>query len=293
MRIFAVVMLALLALPVSQAARAQVDPHDILGEARADLPFAAQSGFSGQVLGRSLKAAQIPESGIHGAPLANGDTLRFGKVPDPDDPERQVLAFQLSPDDPTTAGSKRSEIAFASNIEEGKVYWVAFSVYVYDWGDLPRTDNSLFGTQIHSGDNSRGLSPSFTIGSIRARTFVISVQYSTDRDPTQHTTISRKLAETPIAFGRWMDFVFKFRHSQSRDGFLTAWLDGKEILDYRGPLGYHTPGFKDYAKFGYYNWSRFDTPRKVLLRRPVLVLDPTGRRYREADLRSFCCRSPG
>jgi hypothetical protein len=268
------------------AASAGIDPADILGQAQADVPFASQAGWAGQVLGRYPDAKVIPESGIHGAPLPNGETLRFGKVDDPVRPGRKALAFQLSPADPETASSRRAEIAFTPSIEAGRVYWIAFSLYVYDWGPLPRGDESLFGTQVHSGDNSRGLSPSFTIGSFRGNTFVVSVQHSTSDDPTPRNQVSRKYGEIPIPFGRWTDFVFRFRHSQRDDGFLEAWMDGREIVDYRGPLGFRTPGHKDYAKFGYYNWSRFASSRKVLLRSPVLVADP-GAKYRESDLRDF------
>ncbi len=266
-------------------AQAGIDPRDILGQAQADVPFARQSGWAGQFLGRYPDARTIPESGVHGAPLENGETLRFGKVADPVEPARKALAFQLSPDDPMTASSHRTEIAFEPNVEQGKVYWIAFSLYVYDWGRLPRGDESLFGTQVHCGDDSRGLSPSFTLGSFRGDTFVVSVQYSTSDDPTPHNMVSRKYGQIPIPFGRWTDFVFEFRESQ-RDGFLHAWMDGREIVDYEGPLGFRT-AYKDYAKFGYYNWSRFSSSRKVLLRSPLLVVDPTGDKYRESDLRSF------
>jgi hypothetical protein len=272
---------------LAQAAHAAIDPTDILGQAQADVPFVKQSGWEVQILGKYPDPKIIPESGIHGAPLANQETLRFGKVDDPAQPGRKALAFQLSPDDPVTAGSKRTEIAFMPNIEPEHVYWIAFSLYIYDWGSLPRGDESLFGTQVHSGDNSRGLSPSFTIGSFRSNTFVVAVQYSTSSDPTPRNTVSRKYPEMPIPFGRWTDFVFKFRHSQGGDGFLQGWMDGREIVDYQGPLGFNTPKHKDYAKFGYYNWSSFGSSRKVLLRSPLLVSDPAGSKYRESDLRAF------
>jgi hypothetical protein len=41
-------------------------------------------------------------------------------------------------------------------------------------------------------------------------------------------------------------------------------------------------------KFGYYNWtSAFNSPRKVLLRSPVTVNDPTGSKYSLEDLRAY------
>ena len=60
------------------------------------------------------------------------------------------------------------------------------------------------------------------------------------------------------------------------------------IADYKGSLGYNT-GYTDYAKFGYYNWTASamgSTPRKVLLREPTIVNDPTGQKYSPEQLRA-------
>lgn len=261
---------------------------DVIGLARADMPFAQQSGYYGQVLGKHAAVASIPESGIHGAPLPNGETLRLGKAPDPADPRRKAFTFQLSPDDPSTSGSKRAEISFGHNVEHDKVYWAAFGVYVYDWGRLASKDASLFGIQLHSGDNSRNLSPSFGIYTTGGRTFRIEARASASSDPRPQNSVTRKYAEQPIPFGRWMNFVFRFRQNTGGSGFLQVWLDGKRIVDHRGSLGFSTPGYKDYFKFGYYNWSAFSSPRKVLVRSPLIVADPTGDKYRADDFMNQC-----
>lgn len=284
---------ALTATLLSGAVHAQIAPADILGEARPDVPFSRQGGYSAQILGRHTNARDIPPGGLHGEPLANGETLRFGAVPDPEDPARKVLAFQLAPFDPDTSSSKRAEIAFRPQIEAEKVYWIAFGLYVYDWGRLQKGDECVLGMQVHSGDDRRGLSPTFSIGSVDGRTLAVWIQHSRDPDPRPRNMVSRRYADTPIAFGRWMDFVFRFRQSRSERGFVQGWLDGRPILDYRGPVGYDTPGYKDYVKFGYYNWTGLRSSRKVLLRLPTVVVDPTGSTYAEPDLRRYCCRSPG
>jgi hypothetical protein len=241
------------------------------------------------VLGKHPAVASIPESGIHGAPLPNGETLRLGKAADPADARRKVFAFQLAPDDPSTSGSKRAEISFGPNVEHGKVYWAAFGVYVYDWGPVASKDAGLFGIQLHSGDNSRNLSPSFGIYTVGGRTFRIEVRASASPEPRASNSLTRRYAEQPIAFERWMSFVFRFRESAGGDGFLQVWLDGRPIVDHRGALGFSTPGYKDYFKFGYYNWSRtFSSPRKVLVRSPLIVADPTGDKYRAEDFADRC-----
>src|SRR5438067_10947907 len=82
-----------------------IKPADILGKATGNLPFSQQSGWGGQVLGQYPSAQQIPETGINGTLLPNGETLRLGKQADPADATKQALAFQLAPSDPMTSGS--------------------------------------------------------------------------------------------------------------------------------------------------------------------------------------------
>jgi len=257
---------------------------DILGEASGNVPFAQQSGWGAQVLGQYPTAQQIPEGGINGTLLPNGETLRFGKQADPADPTRLAIAVQLAPSDPTTSGSKRSEIEFPNNVVNGKTYWMAVRVLIPDWGTLPDGDAALFGAQLHAGNSNLGYSPSFTLatygGASGGRTFQVFRTY-TDSSGSQ---IAYRYPEIPIPFGRWTSFVFKFRHALDSSGLLQVWMDDTQIVDYNGPIGWNTPGYQDYAKFGYYNWSNFGTSRKVLLGSPVLVVDPSGSTYQEADL---------
>src|SRR3954465_11400082 len=263
-----------------------IDAAAPLGEADANIPFAQQSGYNGQVIGQFPAAKDIPETGINYSKLANGDTLRLGKVADPLNANSKVFAFQLAPSDASTSGSKRSEFEMPPNVQNGKTYWIAFSVNVQDWGTLLNGDAALFGTQVHSGDSNKGYSPSFALvtygGPSGGRTFQVFRTYTSGG--SQNTF---KYPEIPIRFGQWMDFVFKFRHALDGSGLLQVWMDGQQIVDYKGPIGFNTPGFKDYAKFGYYNWSSFSSSRKVLLRSPVLVQDPTGNTYSADALRSY------
>lgn len=271
--------------PLQAVAGPALEAADIIGWARGDVPFAQQSGYAAQMLGTYVQAGSIPEAGIHGGTLSNGETQRMGKETDPLNPARKALSFQLSYSDPNTSGSKRSEISFAPNVEMNKVYWVAFRAYVRDWGN--EASDGLFGTQLHSGDNSRGLSPSFGIYMSGARNFRVETRYSTARVASKSTSYTVRHGDQPIKFGQWVDFVIKFKHNTSGAGFLQAWVDGQQIVDYKGHLGFNTPGYKDYFKFGLYNWGRFSTPRKVMLHAPTMVLDPTGSKYDADSLRAY------
>ena len=264
-----------------------VDASDVMQVALAGVPFAEQRGYNAQVIGTYPSVSSIPESGIHYSTLSNGETLRLGKENDPAGSGKKAIAFQLAPGDPVTSGSRRAEIRFGDNIEHNKVYWVAFRMYVRDWGTLSSSDAAVFGTQLHSGDNSRGLSPSFSLVTYGGRSFQVYALHSTSSSPSQGNTVTAKSSNIAIPFGRWVDMVFKFRQDTSGSGFLQAWMDGEQIMNYQGRLGFNTPGYKDYMKFGYYNWSSFSSPRKVMLRSVSQVLDPTGSKYRLEDLRAL------
>jgi hypothetical protein len=272
-----------------------LDAADILTQALSDTPFAQQTGYNVQVIGTAPYVTDIADSGIHYSTLPNGETLRFGKVVDPENSVLTALAVQVHRDDPNTSGAKRTEIRAANNIEMDQVYWLALSTYVYDWGTLAANDSALFGMQLHSGNNNLDLSPSISINTTNSgRNFNISVLHSTASTPSQSNTVKAKYADQPIPFGRWVDWVFKLKQSLSGAGFVQVWMDGTQIVDHQGNVGFNTPGYVDYLKFGYYNWSGSAmgaTARKVLLRSPTLVADPTGK-YAAEDLRAHLHPAP-
>ena len=267
-----------------------IAPSDIIMRASADAAFSQHSGYVATLINTYTQAPQVPESGIHGTTLPNGETLRFGKVSDPTNSVRKALAFTVRNSDPTTSNGKRTELSLSPNIEMNKVYWIAFSAYIEDWGTLATNDNALFGTQLHQGNKSLVVGgPAFGLYTTQAgRTFRVQARYSESATPSSSNAVSVKHAEYPIPFRRWTDFVLKFKENTSGNGFLQVWMDGQMIADYKGSLGYNT-GYTDYAKFGYYNWTASamsSTPRKVLLREPTIVLDPTGTKYSPEQLRA-------
>jgi hypothetical protein len=267
-----------------------IAPSDIIMRASADAPFSQHSGYVATLINTYTQAPQVPESGIHGTTLPNGETLRFGKVSDPTNSVRKALAFTVRNSDPTTSNGKRTELSLSPNIEMNKVYWIAFSAYIEDWGTLATTDNALFGTQLHQGNKSLVVGgPAFGLYTTQTgRTFRVQARYSESATPSSSNAVSVKHAEYPIPFRRWTDFVLKFKQNTSGNGFLQVWMDGQMIADYKGSLGYNT-GYTDYAKFGYYNWTASamsSTPRKVLLREPTIVADPTGTKYSPEQLRA-------
>lgn len=266
-----------------------INPADILVYASAVIPFAEQSGYHVQAFGSSRAVAAIPEDGLKSTQLSNGDTMRFGKVSDPITPDRKALLFQVQKSDKTTSGGKRTEISTPKNIEHDKLYWIAFSAYVYDWGTLTANDLALFGAQLHQGNDDIAVGgPAFGLYTQKAgREFRVRVRYSESATPSNGNAKKVEFSDLPMPFGRWADFVFKFKENTSGNGLLQVWMDGAQIADYKGSLGFNTGG-KDYMKFGYYNWSLTtmgSSPRKLLLRSPIIVADRIG--YTHEALEKF------
>jgi hypothetical protein len=270
--------------PTSPGSGSAVSSADVLGSARADVSFAQQTGYTAQVVGTYTSAPSIPDSGIHYNTLPNGETLRFGKQADPSNSARKALAFQLAYTDPATSGSHRTEISFPQRIELNKVYWVAFSMYVPDWGQLSTSDVATVGMQVHG--SGPGLSPAIQLASKGGRTFWIDARTSSSNPATASTSSSTKSPEFPLPINRWADIVIKFKLDPAGNGFVQAWMDGTQIWNFNGKVGYYIGDLKNYVKFGYYNWTAFPTPRKVLTRGNVYLLDPTGGKYKPEDIRS-------
>lgn len=249
----------------------------IICQAQADIPFAMQQDYWAQANGVNAHSKgngkeQLTETGIHGARLPSGDTLRFGKVVAADG--KPAFQFLLAPGDNVQNSSHRSEIEFPQNIEHEKTYWIAFKCYVFDWGSLPIGDDAFFGTQIHTGDQELRLGGPLGLvvyGKDGGRHFRVFACFSSTDKPRDAVTWKGAIP-IEIPFGRWADFVIKIKQA-AIGGSLQFWLDGEKKADYAGPLGLGTVGVKDYMKFGYYNWSAYKTPRKIQMRSIVVLAD--------------------
>lgn len=282
----------LLALAAAAPRAAGPASADIRVEVRADQPLAAQAWGNVQCDGRIVPAAAVPPDGLHGRPLPDGDTLRFGRVPDPDDPLRHALRFTLDRDDRPTAGSYRCELALGADAARGlprdAAFWHAFAVRL---PDLDGTTDDQAVAQWHAGDGG-GLLPIATL-LLRGRELRLVLRHDMSAAPTRATTVAATVwRSTDWAPGRWLRVVVQARLSRpSTDGgFFRAWLDGRPVVDRDGPLGYAHATVVPYVKHGVYHWvdagNDWDPARPtrtVHLKHALLVADPAAR-YGAADL---------
>ncbi len=258
-----------------------VEKEDILMLATADTPFSEQPNYWVSTMNTFGDGDRVPESGIHGPDQPNIGTLRYGKT---EIAGKKGLVFAISNKDPNTSGSKRTELK-GHELDPNQVYWTAFGLYVPKWENVPSNDVATCGFQLHSGGGT-GLSPMVQLNSRRGQVLNFDARHSLSSTPTQGNSKSVRSDEIPIPFDRWSEVVLKIKLSNGKPtgGYVQAWMDGELKMDFQGAVGYDHQ-HKPYFKFGFYNWtSGLNTGRRIILRNPVVVIDPTGDKYKHADL---------
>ncbi len=71
--------------------------------------------------------------------------------------------------------------------------------------------------------------------------FYVTVRHSVERIVSNPDDVPEEVVfdTTKLPLGQWNDFVYQIRWSYRADGFVNAWLNGKQIISYRGPVGYN------------------------------------------------------
>ncbi len=150
---------------------------------------------------------------------------------------------------PDLSGGKRSELVLKDNkgtFEWGKEYWVGFSINV----KRPPTGYQII-SQHHStpgagadgkADWSVTAGPnSFTMKAVNGD-FI----FRTSTNPNQVNTVEEKGGATrgtvkvtqPYQQNQWHDIVQHFRYTPDNKGFMEIWMDGKKVVDAKGPTVY-------------------------------------------------------
>lgn len=156
-------------------------------------------------------------------------------------------------------GDSRSEVARYGKYDTmGSDYWYGFSVYVYpSWQD---SDYRSVLAQWHgtrdNGEVSRSppLSLRFIDGDFWVRIIHSSERIQTSNDGTNvYPYISNEYAQK----GVWHDFIFHVKWSYQSDGYLEVWIDGNQVVDYHGPVGYNDDR-GPYFKMGIYRSTKIE-----------------------------------
>lgn len=182
-------------------------------------------------------------------------------VPDPTGSDWSVLAITLRAGDMADGGgtSERAELSEADQLHLpiGTDVWYSFQLYLPL--DFPVVDRRLVLGQWKQGcgdctaDHSPGIANRYRNG-----VFSITIQ-----DGDRRVVLFEEKSDLR---GRWHQLVYHLRITPRPDGFLQAWLDGRQVVDYRGPIGYADDLETVYFKIGLYR-DTLAVPMTMLLAR--------------------------
>lgn len=244
-------------------------------------------GLKGQKVTIGYEAAGLnTASSAAPAALDHQGEARISLVPDPTQPGRQVLRLRQSPDDPVIGGQPRTELNFyrgrpTTSPPRDSWFWRVWQVYLPAWTP---TDATYIVAQIHS---TAGRNPPMALA-IRSGRYAIDLRSATAQPMTQANQINQLVRKDlgPVAIGRWTTIVQRVRLAPEGDGGLQIWIDGAQVLDYKGPFGY-VDG-EHYFKQGMYPLDS-KVGQEMLLRGPWFVRDSG---YEEPQLRAWLAQQP-
>ena len=144
------------------------------------------------------------------------------------------------------------------HLPTGTDVWYSFQLYVPT--DFPVVDRRLVLGQWKQacGDCAAGSQPGHRQplpeqGSSR----------SPSRRPTKRVVLFEEKADIR---GRWNQLVYHLKLTPTPDGFLQAWLNGRQVVDHKGPLGYPDDLDSVYFKIGLYR-DTLPFPMTIMLGR--------------------------
>ena len=185
----------------------------------------------------------------------------FQIVEDPVMPSNHVARFEVREGDyagdfdrvPNEDGilTSRSEIREKFEAEMGQTYWYSFRTFIPE--DFPIEDNRLVIAQWHASDSEgEATSPPLAVY-YRNGELKISVRHSNKETISKDDEVTKinLYRQKDFPRGKWHDFVFQVKWSYQSDGFVNAWVDGEQVAQYKGAVGYNDED-GPYFKFGAY-----------------------------------------
>ncbi|MBC8129239.1 MAG: dipeptide ABC transporter ATP-binding protein [Rhizobiaceae bacterium] len=170
----------------------------------------------------------------------------------------KACRFELRPGDRVSQGI-RAELRDWYNAPFETDTWYGFATYLAEDFAPPRETGVVLAQwhdQARLGDPSG--KPPLAIRYLDGRLrFTGAASPVASPDPeTVH--LFHETAE--VALGRWMDFVFRIHWSRHGPSEIDAFLDGKPLFSFRGPLGYPNEDQAPYFKLGLYASGPIETP---------------------------------
>jgi hypothetical protein len=193
------------------------------------LPGSDYKGFeTGDFSGWMLELAQPYSGRIVTAPVRCGDYAARFEIREGDE-QLLVIGYR----------AEVHELLYHVTPIGGE-QWYGFSTYIpTDWPDLEnRTVISQWHATPDIGEVWR--SPPLAVRYTGGR-LTITGRYSAEPIQTENDGIMLDLYTHPGALqkGTWHDWVFHVRWHYGSGGFVRAWRDHTQVIDYEGPIGYN------------------------------------------------------
>lgn len=177
----------------------------------------------------------------------------------------QSLRFELRKNeywkDITGNHTFRSEIDARDKPAMGSEKWYRFSIRLPE--DFPIEDNRLILAQWHGADKwwlgEKNRSPVLAFR-YRNGEFNIRLMHSAERIIKDVDNVPfEKLFKTKIfPLNEWHDFVIQARWTYKKDGLINIWWNNRQIVNYKGPVGYND-NIGPHFQFGIYRDSTSKT----------------------------------
>jgi hypothetical protein len=229
---------------------------------------------------------------------SSGSFFAFQTGASPDESGKSAFHWEVRPTDPDTAGTGAKRCEFSLGWKEysypGKVftrqvnlpnnqdYWWGVAVRPEDWSASNGVNDWQVLWQFHDAYGG-GLSPFLDLA-VKGNQWVVQGAYDMSTTPKDSTTKKFALWSSTMPANTWARFIVKARKDlvTPSNSFVQIWLNGQQIVDYHGPIGYNVPQ-GDYAKVGIYKWissanawSPNVPARRMWSKGPVLVNDAPG-----------------
>lgn len=259
---------------------------DVVAWADAGQPLRGQrwrlqcNSFQGNV-------AQFADARPFGQERRSDGVMSFGTVSDPAGGADPVFVFSADLRNQLVNNAPRCEGVFAApetRMTPGKVFWTAATVWLDDWSGTRPGDSQLF-LQWHGVVGS--LNPSFALY-VQGNRLTGVVRYNPDAVPDKRGTGQQQLFALDGGFQRrWLRIVVRGREGldPADEPQLAMWIDGRQVADYQGPIGYRNND-GDILKFGIYKWIKdarqvWDerVPTRSVFFKNVMLVRDEGQRY--------------
>ncbi len=145
----------------------------------------------------------------------------------------------------------RSEATDQISFPKNEVIWNAYRVKIAKGFSIPSGEKSWFIIGQWHGSVSDKRSP-YIAAQMDGNDLVFLRRFLVDGKPKMQEM--HRVSNVPR--DQWLNIVIKHRVSET-DGILDIWMNGRELVDFNGPLGYWDHADGGYWKFGIYR-SRHD-----------------------------------